>query len=92
MLGYDKDGSKQLKYDDKLAIAPNPVTNGVIDFGNINPNLLKEVFIYNINGQLVFKTVNPNKTYFPLYLPSGIYLARTNYDNEVSVNKIMVVN
>lgn len=92
IIGYDNSGLKKIKYTENVNLHPNPVLDGKINFGNIDTDLLNEILIYNINGQLVLKQVKPNSTEMKLNLPSGIYFAKTNYNNNVTVNKLLIVN
>ncbi|MEN8138085.1 MAG: trypsin-like peptidase domain-containing protein [Bacteroidota bacterium] len=90
MLGYDSNGvTKSLHFEDNIKIISNPITNGTLDFGKINPQLLNEVLVYDIKGGLVYKTTNPNNTKFRLHLRRGVYIVRTIYNTVVSVNMIV---
>ena len=92
MMGYDSNGSKVLEFVDEVEIYPNPIVDGVINFGNIDPTLLKEVNIYNINGQVVHTLKNPNATSFKTNLPSGVYFSRTNYNGKTTTTKLLFIN
>lgn len=92
ILGYDSSGSKEFEFDDELTVSPNPILDGTINFGNIDPILLKEVNIYNLNGQVVHTVKNPTSTYYKTNLPSGVYFSRTNYNGKISVTKLLLIN
>ena len=89
MMGYDSNGSK---FVDEVEIYPNPIVDGTIYFGDIDPTLLKEVDIYNINGQVVYTLENPNSTSFKTNLPSGVYFSRTNYNGKIKTTKLLIIN
>jgi len=92
IVGYDRYGSKTFNFDSEISITPNFISNGIIDFGNIDPNLLSEVYIYDLKGSVIYENNNQYSTQIQLSLNNGLYLCRTKYDNKVSVNKILVVN
>ncbi len=92
ILGYDKNGAKELEFEDELTISPNPILDGIINFGNIDPLLLEEVNIYNINGQVIKTIKNPNTTTYKTNLPSGVYFSRTNYNGKITTTKLLFVN
>jgi hypothetical protein len=92
IMGYDSKGSKKLEFIDNVNIYPNPITDGTIYFGNIDLTLMKEINIYNINGQVVYTIKNPTSTSYKTNLPTGVYFSRTNYNGEITTTKLLFVN
>ena len=92
IMGYDSDGPKKIKFVDEIEIHPNPITDGTIYFGHIDPLLLKEINIYNLNGQVVYTIKNPTSTSYNTNLPSGVYFSRTNYNGKITTTKLLFIN
>jgi hypothetical protein len=92
IIGYDSKGEKKLSYEKEIKIFSNPITNGTINLGHINPSLLKEIVIYNIGGKEVYREKQPNKSIFKLNITRGIYFAKTNYNGKLDINKILIID
>jgi hypothetical protein len=73
--GLNIDGQKA-----SVAVWPNPVNNVL----NIQTeDAIKTVFVFDMNGRLVFQTHGNNKTIEFSSLPAGHYVARIHTDKAV---------
>lgn len=74
-----------------VVIYPNPTSNGTFSISNtIN---LKEITIYNVNGQIVQEIKNPtlsNETYQISNLTTGFYLVQLASENGTTTKKVIV--
>lgn len=69
-----------------IKVYPNPTT-GTLNFTEI----VKNVEVYNTNGQLVLSETNTNK--IEINFSNGVYIVRTLSDNgTVNTNRIQVIN
>ena len=73
-------------------IYPNPTSNNTIFVSS--PTSLKEMVVYNINGQIVQEIKNPNtiskETYQINNLNSGFYMVKVASENATITKKIIV--
>ncbi|AUC14866.1 hypothetical protein BTO06_06805 [Tenacibaculum sp. SZ-18] len=75
-----------------ISIYPNPISNNTIFINNNSNILIKEIIIYNINGQEVYRTskdVN-NKEIKIKKLSSGTYFIKINSDLGILAKKLLV--
>jgi hypothetical protein len=73
-------------------IFPNPVTKG--SFSLVNNRGIAEVSVYNLKGQLVYKTKTDNKNpiiSLPNRITTGIYLVKVNSSEGEIIKKISVL-
>ena len=73
-------------------VYPNPTNNNTIFVSS--PSSLKEMVVYNINGQVVQEVKNPNtissQTYQISNLNSGFYMIKVASENATITKKIIV--
>jgi endonuclease I len=78
--------------DNDIVIYPNPTTNG--SFSISSTVTLKNITIYNVNGQIVQEIKNPStfntETYNVNNLSTGFYLVQLASDNGTTTKKIIV--
>lgn len=91
LVGYDINGDKNINYVDEIVIYPNPVSDGVINFGNINVALLTQVEVYDVKGALVYKNKSIKSNTLNLKVKDGIYFVKAIYNNDENISKIIVI-
>ena len=78
---------------DAVELYPNPASN-VLTIKSENAIMLKEVIIYNLLGQKVYKGNADNRNQYSIniaHLPSGIYSVYIKTDKEVMIRKLEVL-
>ncbi len=73
---------------DVIAISPNP-SNGIFSINSDNLNLI-EIEIYNLQGEIVYKSSSSKGSIDLSKEPKGIYLLKIKFDSLIRVEKIMV--
>ena len=89
LSGYDKNFTKSIEYEDKISFYPNPVTQNIINFGNIDPSLIDEVVVHSINGSLIWRSTDVKQNYLELDLNQGIYFIETTYNGKKEISKLL---
>lgn len=75
----------------ELSIFPNP-TSGLISINGDNLNSIKNIQIFNQNGQLLFTKENVPKTINIKEFPEGLYLFKLNHKNGDSYTEKIIIS
>ena len=71
-----------------ITISPNP-SNGIFSINSDNLNLI-EIEIYNLQGEIVYKSNSANGSIDLSKEPKGIYLLKATSGNKLLTNKILL--
>ena len=71
-----------------ITISPNP-SNGIFSINSDNLNLI-EIEIYNLQGEIVYKSSSSNGSIDLSKEPKGIYLLKATSGNKLLTNKILL--
>ncbi len=84
--------SEDFDYLSKISVYPNPTSNNTIYI--TSTTTLKDIVVYNVNGQIVQEIKNPStintETYKVSNLNSGFYMIKLSNDSGSTTKKIIV--
>ena len=81
----------EIKNENNIEIFPNPIENGVLTIQQKSSNTV-EIFLYNIDGKLVYSTETSAKTtkITELHMISGLYILKIkNGDQLLKMEKVI---
>lgn len=74
--------------ENNIAIYPNPVSNE-LNIQNLNGLVIKNMILYNIQGQAVYKTSEIKQTLEVSFLPAGMYFIEITSESGRVVKKFI---